>query len=481
MEQGKDIISIDKSGKPCAFQLKGGDIDGAALREYLGETNELVMIPINFPGIPKGVPHRAVFVTNGTITDKVRRDLDDLSQNYENKGFPKLEVKTKLDLVKDFLGVNNALIPSELADFKLFLELLSADGHDLVNKQLLAKFFENILLRTDNTKLQLKREIASSLLLTEYILGPYSTVQNYVSVVEGWTVFGSYILSIASEHNLPQKYWLDSYNLVIHKVNSQLDLLKEEFLARENYFETTWDGGEIIKSRLVIVLGWLSAYELYRKYVEKDYVIDNRIYEFVTRFDKENALWYWGESATPFFLAISKLVWECGDRSLSNKIIGDMIALIANENGGINRNTSEPFTDPYYGPAEVIGTIYNVEKIDCMSFLGLSYHIGALVDIMVRRNERKFLEYYWKNISSLRKCEFNPSTEWKLFMWICEEGEQIEQFYDRPQSWAKLVKEVADIDSTEMHSLLENNPFSYYFLLSYPHRLTRKTAKLIEK
>ena len=103
MEQGKDVISTDETGIPCAFQLKGGDIDGAEFRKIKGEIDELVEIPINFPGKEKKINHRALLVTNGVITDKVRRDIDDLNLSYKQRGYGQLEVITKLDLLKEIL------------------------------------------------------------------------------------------------------------------------------------------------------------------------------------------------------------------------------------------------------------------------------------------------------------------------------------------------------------------------------------------
>ncbi|MCL4430100.1 MAG: hypothetical protein M1167_05040, partial [Chloroflexi bacterium] len=482
MEQGKDVISIDKEGTPCAFQLKGGNIDGTLFREIKGEIDELVEIAINFPGVRKDIPHRAVLVTNGTITDKVRRDIDDLNLNYKRRGFSQLEVRTKMDLLKDFLEVNGTFLPVELSDFKLFLELLLYDGHELVNKELFSKFIEKVLFTEKEGNPDLKRKIGSALLLTEYVLNPFEMVQNHISVIEGWTLFCSYMLAIVEKYTLELQYWKESYDLIQHKINSQLDLLKAEFLSRQNYFETAWDGGDIYRSRFVIVLGWLSSFELYQKQKNSSYVLDKQVYERIAKLDKENVLWYWGESATPFLIAMSLFVREYGDKSLSNKIVADLIALLADENTAEKNNVFPiPFADPYHSSEEILGSVYGVTEVDFNSFLGSSYHIGALVDIMVRRNERKFLDNYWKHISGLRKCEFIPSPAWKLFIWQCDDGEQKEVFYERPQSWTKLVKDAMDNDNSGLPRVLTNNPFSYYFLLCFPHRLGQKTTKLIDR
>jgi hypothetical protein len=481
MEQGKDIISIDEVGNPCAFQLKSGDIDGTEFRKIKGEIEELVEIPINFPGIDKGVDRRVILVTNGVITDKVRRDIDDLNLSYKKKReLPQLEVVTKMDLLKEFIDVHGEFLPTELPDFKLFLELLLSDGHELVNKNLFSKFLENVLFTAKENKLELQRKIASALLLAQYIIDPFEKAHNHVSIIEGWTSFGSYILAIAEKYKLEPQYWKQSFNLVIYKINSELDLLKTEFLSRPNFLESSWDGGLIYKSRLVIVLGWLSAFELYLKWTNPSYNLDRRIYEKISILYKEN-LWYWGESATPFFITISMLVRDFGETAISNAIIGQVIALLSSENKLKETNTFPvPYADPYYTSEEILSSLFDIKKIDFKSFLGSSYHIGALVDILVRRGNKTIVQYFWKDISLVRKCEFLPTPIWKMLTWQCDEGEQVEQFFDQPQSWKKLKVDASNIDYSTLPVVLVNNPFSLYFLICYPHRLGQPTIKLID-
>ena len=53
MEQGKDIITIDKRGNYCAYQLKTGNIDLPKWREIRPEIEELIQLPIIHPSINK--------------------------------------------------------------------------------------------------------------------------------------------------------------------------------------------------------------------------------------------------------------------------------------------------------------------------------------------------------------------------------------------------------------------------------------------
>jgi hypothetical protein len=60
MEQGKDLITIDPEGHPCAFQLKTGARDLATWRKYRDEMMELIQLRIYHTGVDKQIVHRAV-------------------------------------------------------------------------------------------------------------------------------------------------------------------------------------------------------------------------------------------------------------------------------------------------------------------------------------------------------------------------------------------------------------------------------------
>ena len=480
MEQGKDIIAIDENEIPCAFQLKSGVINGNTWRKIKGEIDDLVEIPISYPLVGKKTKHRSVFVTNGRITDKVRRDVDDRNLRYKQLGYGELEIITGLELLKKFIDVHGSFLPTQPSDFRIFLELFLCDGRELLNKKLFTDFLESILFTEKETKPELKRKIASCVLLTQYVLQPYESKENYISVIEGWTILCSHILSLVEKYTLKEKYWRQSYDIIMGKINSQVELLKDEFFSRDDdYIEGYWDGGLIYKSRITMVLGWLSAFEMYKKQTDSDYKIDHRVYESIKQFYNEKT-WLWGESATPFFIMMSLLVSEYGDTSLSNKIICDLIIDITSEN---HFRDGKGIPDPYFSPSEIIGHLYQLPEaeIDMSSFLGTSYHLETLVDILVRRNKRTLLNELWRYISYIQKCEFRSKPPWKIFTWQCDVGEQVERFYKNPQSWKELRDEATALNSSGLPNILMNNPFSYYFLICFPHRFNRHTVKLIDK
>lgn len=479
MEQGKDIIATDPNGYPCAFQLKAGNIDGNIWRRIKGEIDELIEIPINYPKIRKDIPHRAAFVTNGTISDKVRRDVDDRNYRLRQMGLPELEIVNGFELIKRFIDVHGNFLPTQPSDFKLFLELFLSDGRELLNKKMFTEFLESIFSTDTKKELELKRKIASNVLLTQYVIQPYDSTVNHVSIIEGWIIFCSYLLGLIEKYSLSEEYWRQSYDIILQRINSQMKLLKTEFFSRKDLKEGDLDGGEFYRSRITMILGWLSAFELFQKRVKSEYEIDIRVYESIKEHYSKNT-WFWGESSTPLFIMMSLLTHEHGDEILSNNIILDLIIKITSEN---NIEDGEGIPDPYISPNEIISYLYKLRdaEIDMSSFLGSSYHLEPLVDILVRRDKRNSINELWKYISRFQNRGFKPEHPWMYFQWHCDKGEEYSRYYNATQSWKELREKATASDDSMLPSILVKNPqFAYYFLPCYPHRLNGYTIKLID-
>lgn len=86
---------------------------------------------------------------------------------------------------------------------------------------------------------------------------------------------------MVEKYGLEEKYWRQSFDLTLLLISNQFELLKSEFFTRTNYLESSWDGGLIYRSRLTIVLGWLSAFELYNRRKDKKYVFDKRVMDAI--------------------------------------------------------------------------------------------------------------------------------------------------------------------------------------------------------
>ena len=143
MEQGKDIITIGPDGECHAYQNKTGDIGLTEWRGISGEIQELVELPVDYPGVDKSKPHRAHLVTNGSITDPVRTQINDRNEDNVRKDrrYAPLEVIAGDSLLKSFVDAQGRFVPRELPDHPLrhAVERLDLFRQDLAHaRQLVA-------------------------------------------------------------------------------------------------------------------------------------------------------------------------------------------------------------------------------------------------------------------------------------------------------------------------------------------------------
>src|SRR5215469_6702960 len=144
MEQGKDIITIGPDGRCHAYQTKTGDIGLAEWRSIAGEIQELIELPVDYPGIDKAQIHRAYLVTNGSITDPVRLQITDRNEDNErkNRQYAQLEVIGRDSLLKSFIDAQGRFVPRQLPDMRAILELYLDDGRSILPTEKLFSVLE---------------------------------------------------------------------------------------------------------------------------------------------------------------------------------------------------------------------------------------------------------------------------------------------------------------------------------------------------
>jgi|WetSurMetagenome_2_1015567.scaffolds.fasta_scaffold36484_2 hypothetical protein len=477
VEQGKDIIALNKRGAPCAFQLKSGNINQYAWNKIKSEIDDLLEMPIKHPKINSQLKRHCFLITNGIINDKIKKDITDRNVGLKQRGLPALKIYDGPELLSKFLAINGRFLPTQPPDLRVFLELLMFDGRKMLDKDLLSRFLEAILFAKKDTEQQVRRKIASCILMNQYVMEPFEVQKNHIAVIEGWTILYSYILFLVEKYQLKESSWRPSLEIIKEKINYELVTLKDEFFSRRDYTEGTWDGGLIHKSRITIVLGWLAAFELFMKKTNPSYTFDTRIIDRIKNYYGSKT-WFWGESATPLFIMMSKLAVETGEKTLSNKIVCDLLIDILFKNGFVNENALPP---PYFSVTQCVNHVYGHpdERIELSQFSGESYHLAVLIDILVRRNRRDLVSELWKSITGLSNAEVKPTYPYEIFKWHCKEGKLAGFFFKNPQSWNELQKNARDLDNLVVANQLKN-PFCYYFLICYPHRLCRQTGKLLD-
>lgn len=111
MEQGKDVITIGPDGECHAYQTKTGNIGLTEWRGIAGEIQELIELPVDYPGVDKSRLHKAYLVTNGSISDPVRIQINDRNEDNLRRGrqYAHLEVIGGDSLLKSFVDAQGAL------------------------------------------------------------------------------------------------------------------------------------------------------------------------------------------------------------------------------------------------------------------------------------------------------------------------------------------------------------------------------------
>lgn len=475
-EQGKDIISIDPDGNPCCFQLKGVKITKGVLGDYR-EIHELVEIPIVHPKF-EGLPHhRSFLVTNQEITDPVRTTIVNLNPKFIERKCPPLEIMAKHEVLKLFIDSHGAYLPVDIQDFHSFLELILTKGDHELDKAKYSAFLESFVFSVTHTNIEITRMLSSLVILCQYILGDYERKQNHINIIEGWMIFLNYLFYLVEKNSLDESVWLNTYNIIFDKINFQLDLLKSEVLGATTFSQGDWDGGLILKIRLGLLGGWLCSFELVSSLICVDYKLDERVYDFIgTNYENMK---YWGESATPYFIVMSMFLEKYGKSDFSNSVLSDVLSELVLNN---YKKDSRGVPDPYWTPEMVIQLEYEVldEPYNRENFIGHSYHLTSLVNILVKKERKATLEAIWQELSNIINTKIVPKKLEDYFLFRTNEADMISKFYETPQSFRALKQKYDEDVCKNVPKILKSNfPFMLYMILVMPHKLNTDIIKIM--
>jgi len=498
MELGKDILTIDKDGIPCAFQLKGGNISLAYWnKELSGQIQNLVAGNISHPSIPRGTLHRAFLVTNGKIEEEVARAVEDHNISWTKLGFYPLELIVGGNLVADAKDLKNDFWPPGTHDLKTLLELHLEDGRAFFPKKKLARLLEETLpfKRLKNSKVPSKvycqRAISSAALLTSLGLSSFSEKDNYFAQIEAWTVFTAYVYGLAERWDLKEKYYSAPILIAKTAIENALTNLATEVTVREHYVEGIAEvDNPFYRIRITILLSMLNIHYLWRR--SNDCAFED-IDIFIKTFGKENRkrIEFWGEAVVPQFLSIFWGYRLSDGTMVPDFFLRDMINAITSRNG---RKGNAPLASPYFGldrllPNFLDGHLNNLvphgyrlstEPIDA-NFGSMSHTIEGLVHIFVRRNWKQNMKAMWPAISRIHQRSFDYKKGWHFYRWRNEEGGEIMKIISPKQSWQALKDESFECQGEEVPDLLKQDPvFALLFLVIFPHRLNASFIRWLD-
>jgi len=529
LEYGKDVISIDSKGNYYAFQLKGGNINTTEYGKIKTQIDELIEISINHSSFDSTKKHKSYLVTNGLVDTYANEKINKYNDAYTKRGYGRLKVCDKNNLLQKFIDAQGKFIPKEFDDFYLFLDLLTLDGTDFLPKKRFLDFLDHTIFNNlSKRKSDKANAISSSLIIVSYLLDPFQRKKNYNALFEAWTCLAASVIRYGERSKLENALWSDSLNLIVSEIERNLLLLKEETLIKKNFAEGSIIGENRINynSRILIVIGTLAALELYYFKSNDEYDFDDDILKIVK--DNSENLFFWGESAFPYYFNLIKYLELNNEIDLACDLLENIFVQIINRN---HPRSNYGLPNPYYSASDVLECISrlelelksvysiveeiinldttknleeilpeillvgknpdsvnkalieilnksNLKKMDFKQFCGSSFILESLIFMLVRRNKRSLLEKYWRELSHIYLETFEIDNKEDLFAWLTRDGKYHEEHPDAPAKWSDLV-EKANKDDELCYT--ENDAFLHFFILVYPHRVNSMMINYLDK
>ena len=489
MELGKDIITIDPDGIPCAFQLKTGNISLAKWQnEVSRQIDDLVVgkIPDSLVNSPKH--HRSYLVTNGRVEEEVSRAIDDRNRTWASLIHSDCHLKTIVrgQLLERATELGTELWPSELSDTKTLLEMFLESGESVLPKERLASLFEaTVPLKLldsgkEPSKSHCARSIASAGLLCAIVTSNFSEKNNHVAEIEAWTLYIAYVLAVAERWGIPVKTYKNELEIIAKpSIYNSLANLCDEIKERDNLIEgDPFADSYVYRVRVTWLLGLMSIYALWRRggEMEKDET-DDFLREFCK--EKQHLLELWGEAAVPQFLAFFWYFRKVNATMAPDVFLYHLIAAICQRNGP---NSKTFLANPYYETEDILPYLLGIaEEPLAETFTGNSYALEGLVHLFIRRNWKQTMKDIWPGVSKLASISFKPKNSWDFYRWRNKDGKRWDVYPEPTQQWDELKALSFESEGACIPPTIKNDPILLLlFLCVYPHRMNAEIMRWLD-
>jgi hypothetical protein len=479
MEQGKDVISIDRGGVVHAYQLKTGKLDQGSWRQIRDEIVDLVELPINHPNIPVSSPFVPHLVSNGSITDAVRNDIVMRNQGWRNRGFPPLNLLLKDDLFRIFVDLHGRFLPATPKDFDTFLRLFLGNKSSPLNKTEFAGFLRSVVPGSEPLKRQeIARLFAATAVLANYVLSGFQARGNHLAVAEGWILVIAHLLRVAESARAYEGSWAPAIQICMDSWEAAVESLVGEAIASPNWME-----GDILVDptfvgyRRVILSGYLSAYALYKRMKNGRSPNEDEIFSAVH--SRLRGFQIWSEETIPYLFSAILFLWVRGREGDAVQIAESIVRLITKVNAG---RAAIGLPDPYYDLSMLLAQSFFDKQVISpdQTFAGTSLMLRPVVEFLVRRERRSLLKSLWYDITGVDYSQFNPAQKRGLYEWRTERGTLATRRWRRPETWVALTRMANEKPTRNTLLTTKYFPLLLPFLLVYPHRMTAALARLVE-
>ena len=507
LEFGKDIISLDSSGTPCAFQLKGNPGSRLTLtqfREIQPQLTELVEQPISYPGTPN-TPHKCYLVTNGQVEEEVQHAIKGLNEGFEQRGFHqnnRIKVLSRGQLLAWTQKHVGNYWPNDFSIHEKLIHMLNVDGRDPTNLELFSNAMDQILClsekRQRNTKTDFVRSVTSAGIFTALAIRNYTKEKNHIAVLGALVTYIVGCIAASERYNQDLKDGLEQPLLVARQevFSTILDLLNEvsadlqgiDKQAEANGEETDLNqlflhNSDPVTDRLLWNPRALKTISLFsvlniemvlnpcnidltqeQKDVMKRVAIPGR-----TKFNN-----IWGEGAIPQLLAYI-WSWRISDPTMKPDIyffgLLKWISQTIRDKGFI--------PTPYHTLEECIR-----HQVQASGFLDISdssveketqkyssFFAEALLHCFVRMNFKSSAKIIWPDLTRLIHRNFIPSSLWEYCLWRSENGDNNSIQFKPRKEWSELQYEASNVETPNIPTYFRNDPtLLLLFLIYYPHR-----------
>lgn len=494
IELGKDVLALDEQSKLHAYQLKGNP--GARLTkgqfsDIQSQLIELVTQPVVFPGLPAKAADFTYLVTNGGIDEEASLALVGLNRTLVDRGLSAhgIALYSRGDFLADLRQLGIALWPDALQETKLFLELLSSDGDDILPMDKLDRVLRSILQPDRNSgsvsSSEIVRRTCSAALLTEIAISKFRAKDNHLACIEAWTLCSVAAVSCAEQRSLTANPQIRSFVSLARQIalDSVSDLLSEA-IGRPRLIEGNGMVDFISSGwRHTTLLGYACLeFAALQQLEEPDAAREAALVELIKRVLPKSLLW--GEHAIPSYLLLYWYLCKTEHGVVAEMNLAALLRAILTRNA---KETDQSLMGPYHTVEMVVryqlrGFLpYNVHDEGEETFERTSWFAEPLMHILVRRNMKSTCKDIWPEYSKFGLMSFIPPDAASYASLRSTEGKQLHRINPLTKEWSELQ---AEADAPPEHSvpgLLSDDPVLWaLFLLIAPHRATPYAVRTLD-
>ncbi len=489
MELGKDVLSIDPDGIPCAYQLKGAGGSRISLKRWNDGLNQqafnLVVNSISHPSIPSTPHHKAYFVTNGMLDEEVSAAIKQQNEQWANQGMSHLQLRTIVrgELIADAKSLEAGLWPTEIADFKALLEMYLHRGDGPLPKNEFAALLASLVPGHSDPEAakpsddECGRVITSAAVLCSLASAGFSERENHFAILEAWTLYAACILSFAARWSLKERLWKPQLTITLQHLHNTLLLLEEDVVAVGSKVEGMgMEDKPFANCRLTLIGAYLAVLDLWPNgdTLEREPAASRFLQSYAKRFE------VWGESAIPYYLAA---FWSMQRHDASARLelmLRDLTWFVARSN---RPDSNSPLASPYYDLGDILPRVAGIERkpID-EAFNGRAFTLEGLVHLVAKRNWKQTMRGMWAEISRVGFASFRPQEAYQFFNWYCGQGLNRTVYPKHTKPWSELWDEAHECCGTEIPEIARAYPYLILlYVLVSPHRISSGVMRWLDQ